>query len=103
MSEEATTPLQKHQGKVLTNFGFPLWTRTFLFQAIRMHKLHTINHPMMINLLKNLSGNVVRVDLVVLKIVVHESVLQSMKDSSIMAPLRQEWRQRHLALHITQV
>ena len=57
----------------------------------------------MINLLKNLSGNVVRVDLVVLKIVVHESVLQSMKDSSIMAPLRQEWRQRHLALHITQV
>jgi hypothetical protein len=58
---------------------------------------------MMINLLKNQNENVVRVDLEVLKIVALESVLQSMKDSSIMAPLRREQRQRLLALHITQV
>ena len=57
---------------------------------------------MMINLLKNQNENVGRVDPVVLKIAVHESVLQNMKDSSIMAPLRQEQRQRRLALHITQ-
>ena len=102
MSKEVTIPPQKHQGKVLTNFGFPLWTRTFLFQAIQMHKLRTINHPMMINLPKNQNENVVRVDPVVPKIVVHGSVLQSTKDSSIMVPLRQEQRQRRLALHITQ-
>ena len=44
----------------------------------------------MINLLKNQNENVVQVDPEVLKTVVHELVLQSMKDSSIMAPLRQE-------------
>ena len=56
----------------------------------------------MINLLKNQNENVVRVDPAVLKTVVPESVLQSMKDSSIMAPLRQEQQQHRLALHITQ-
>ena len=56
----------------------------------------------MINLLKNQNENVVQVDPEVLKIAVHESVLQSMKDSSIMALLRQEQLQRRLALRITQ-
>ena len=67
-----------------------------------MHKLHTINHPMMINLLKNQSENVVQVDPVVLRIVAHELVLQSLKDNFIMVPLRREQQQHHLALHITQ-
>lgn len=67
-----------------------------------MHKLHTTNRPMMINLLKNQNENVAQVDPVVLRIVAHESVLQSLKDSFIMAPLRREQQQRRLALHITQ-
>ena len=51
-------------------------------------------------LLKNQNENVDRDDLEVRKIVVRESVPQSMKDSSIiMARLREEQRQRRLALH----
>jgi hypothetical protein len=65
-----------------------------------MDKLHI---PMIINLLKNQNGNVDRDDPEVLKIVVHESVPQSMRDNFIiMAPLRREQRQRRLALHNTQ-
>ena len=100
MSKEVTTPPRKPQGKVLTTHFDPLWIHTFLFQAIR---IRIINHPMTINLLKSQNESVVQDDHEVLKIVVHESVPQSMKVSSIItAPLRQEQQQRRLVFHNTQ-
>ena len=58
---------------------------------------------MTINLLKSQNESVVQDDHEVLKIVVHESVPQSMKVSSIItAPLRQEQQQRRLVFHNTQ-
>ena len=67
-----------------------------------MHRL--TNHPMIMNPLKNQNESVVQDDHEVLKIVGHESVPQSMKDSSIiMVLLRQEQQQHRLALHSTQV
>lgn len=105
MSKEATTPLQKHQGKVLTNFGELPSLGSYFLQEMRMHRPpHITKHPMIINLLKNQNGNVVQDDHGVLKTVVHELVPQSMRGSSIiMAPRRQQQRRRRLALHNTQV
>lgn len=106
MFKEVAIHPQKHLGRVSTYFReFPHQVHTILSQATQMHKPpHITNHPMIINLLKNQNGNVVQVDHGVLKIVVHESVLRSMRvNFIIMAPRRQEQQHRRLALHHTQV